>query len=1151
MQNFGSTLLFSATDLVNFLGCQHATFLDLRQLSTPVELPPPDAQAELLQQKGLEHEQSHLARLKAEGRHVVEISSDVPLSSRADLTRQAMATGAEVIYQGALYLPPWHGYSDFLMRVEEPSRLGTWGYEVADTKLSRSAKPKHIVQLCTYSVLVGHEQERLPRSMRVVLGDGSEVPLKVSDFLYYFEIARGRFQAFCATPPATSTGEPCGHCGICRWLERCEGEWERSDHLSLVANIRRDQIIKLREAGIATMAALAQVPSGLKVGNLQPDTLARLRSQARLQVEKREDGQNRCEVFPRLMGKGFDRLPTPSEGDLFFDMEGDPLWEDGGLEYLFGFDHKEPGRDLAFTPFWAHSREEEKQAFERAIDFIMGRLRRYPDAYVYHYAAYEETALKRLAMYHGTRETEVDDLLRRRKLVDLYRVVCEAIRVSEPSYSIKNLECFYLPEGRGGDVTTAGESIVMYERWRRLGMPELLREIEAYNETDCRSTRMCRDWLLTLRPRGATWFAGPVVSPSEAIKEEEREAKRRDSDEKMQALTARLLAGVSEAERPWRELVAHLLEFHRREAKPEWWAMFNRLEMSEEELINDAECLGGLRRDPARPPFPVKRSTVHSFKFPPQDFKMGVGDTPLRSDTGAPVGEIVALDDDANTICIKVGPGKSLPNELSLIPQGPIGDAVLRAAIYRYAEAVADGEPHRYAAITAMLRRELPRLAGRDPGAPLIPAGANPLDGAVDAIARLNNSYLLVQGPPGTGKTHTSAHAIVELLRQGYRVGVSSLSHKAINNLLASVEQMAGERGVRFRGVKKSSDAEHYLNGTGLIEDTTDNDYACNGGHQLIAGTAWLFARDDLDRALDFLFIDEAGQVSLANVVAMGVCAKNIVLVGDQMQLAQPIKGTHPGDSGLSALEYLLGDTATVPQERGIFLERTRRMCPDVCTFISDAVYDGRLQPEPENANQRLILGASADEALAPTGLRFVEVRHEGCAQKSPEETERVRRLYESLMGQQWIDKEGVAHRIGAEDVLVVTPYNMQVALLKSVLPAGARVGTVDKFQGQQAAIVLISMATSSGDDMPRNIEFLFSRNRLNVAISRARCLAVIVASPRLLEVPCNSVEQMRLVNTLCWAKVYADSFDYIGAELHARVSHATPDVAPRASPRP
>jgi superfamily I DNA and/or RNA helicase len=263
--------------------------------------------------------------------------------------------------------------------------------------------------------------------------------------------------------------------------------------------------------------------------------------------------------------------------------------------------------------------------------------------------------------------------------------------------------------------------------------------------------------------------------------------------------------------------------------------------------------------------------------------------------------------------------------------------------------------------------------------------------------------------------------------------------------------------------------------------------------------------------------------MSLANVVAMGLCAKNIVLVGDQMQLSQPIQGVHPGSSGLSALEYLLGDFATVPPERGIFLATTRRMNPGVCGFISDAVYDGRLKPSSGNENQRVILRAGADKALAPAGLRFVPVEHDGCSQKSQEEAARLRQIYFSLLEQGWVDRDGASHPIGLDDILVVSPYNMQVNLLRSTLPEGARVGTVDKFQGQEAPVVLISMATSSGEDMPRNIEFLFSRNRLNVAISRARCLAVIVASPRLLEVPCNRIEQMRLVNTLCWAKSYSE----------------------------
>jgi uncharacterized protein len=543
--------------------------------------------------------------------------------------------------------------------------------------------------------------------------------------------------------------------------------------------------------------------------------------------------------------------------------------------------------------------------------------------------------------------------------------------------------------------------------------------------------------------------------------------------------------------------------------------------MTEEELIDDAECIGGLEPDPDRLPFAEKRSIVHSFRFPAQDFKMILGGDALIADTLAPAGKIVHLDEDKFEIALKRGKGREpLPHRFSLIPKGPLGDNVLREAIARYIGAVLEGDEDRYAAITSILRRDYPRFEG------LTGIGDEPdeVARAIEAIGRLHRSHLLIQGPPGAGKTHTSAHAIVAMLARGKQVGVSSHSHKAINNLLRAVETVASDRGLRLRGIKKSSFEEQFLCGS-MIEDTTDNGEAAAGGHDLVAGTAWLFAREELDQQIDYLFVDEAGQVSLANTVAMAVSARNVILVGDQMQLSQPLKGSHPGRSGLSALEHLLDGAATVPPERGVFLSKTRRMHPDLCRFISDAFYDCRLTAEAGNERQCLVLNPEADPALAPAGLRFINVEHEGCSQKSEPEAERVRQLYQSLRGQRWTDREGRVGRIGTDDILVVSPYNMQVNLLRSRLPAGARIGTVDKFQGQEAAVVLISMATSSGDDLPRQIEFLYSRNRLNVAISRARCLAVIVASPRLLETSCSTIEQLRLVNALCWAKNYAEGF--------------------------
>ncbi len=580
-----------------------------------------------------------------------------------------------------------------------------------------------------------------------------------------------------------------------------------------------------------------------------------------------------------------------------------------------------------------------------------------------------------------------------------------------------------------------------------------------------------------------------------------------------------MLDGAAPGDRQWRELAGQLVGFHKREAKPEWWAMFNRQDMSEDELVDDAECIGGLRADPKRPHVPEKRSTIYSFRFPAQDYKLRLGDRPRIANTLEPAGEIARLDEDACAISLKRGNARgALPLGFSLIPAGPVGDEVLRGAISRYAEAVCDGREERYAAVTGILRRDYPRMGGRA----AITDDADDVARAIEATGRLRHSHLVIQGPPGAGKTYAASHAIAEMLACGKRVGVSSHSHKAINVLLRAVETASAQRGVRFRGVKKSSFEEQFLNGS-IIEDAVDIDYAAGGGHDLVAGTAWLFARPELDRQLDYLFVDEAGQVSLANTIAMGVSARNLVLVGDQMQLSQPLQGSHPGRSGLSALEHLLDGAATVPPERGIFLSRTRRMHPDLCRFVSAAFYDGRLLPAAGNERQRLLLLPDADPGLAPAGLRFVDVAHEGCAQKSEPEAERVGRLFHSLLGQRWTDPEGRTRPIGVENILVVSPYNMQVNLLRSRLPEGAGVGSVDKFQGQEAAVVLISMATSSGDDLPRQIEFLYSRSRLNVAISRARCLAVIVASPRLLETPCSTIEQLRLVNALCWAKNHAD----------------------------
>lgn len=1093
------------------------TNLERINLETPLPKTESDAQAKLIQEKGFKHETAYLNTLKKNGLKIADLSkAGGTLEEKVRATLEAMRSGVDIVYQAALLSENRVGYADFLRRVDTPSTLGAHSYEVVDTKLARSEKAKFILQLCFYSDLLTDAQGVEPRGMHLVLGDGTEQHFRVADFSRYYRNVKARFFAHLKSDPNASYPEWCTYCSMCRRSDLCEGRWLKDDHLNQVAEINRRQVKLLQESDIRTMEKLAELPAETKIGGMKPEALLKLKKQAGLQRWKQTKGENKFFVMEpdRDRQRGFFRLPEPNEGDLFFDMEGDPL-EPGGHEYLFGVCYLEE-RELRFKDFWAREKTDERKAFEDFIDFAMDRLRKFPQMHIYHYANYEESAIKRLMSVYGTREAEVDQLLRNKILVDLYKVVRENIMVSEPRYSIKNLEAFYMNK-RKDEVKTAGDSIVYFNEWRETGDENKLKLIRDYNEVDCRSTYHLREWLLTIRPDGLPWFQ-PEQRTDEAdenIQAAERRLRQYEAD---------LLRGTPDDRQAWtnkdhaRELVSQLLEFHRREAKSTWWKLFELKEKNHVELMEEPEAIGGMKLMGSEPIPKPARSFIYTYQFPEQEFKMSQGKACLSGSDKFEELEITEISESSRLVKIKSG--KKLPEIISLIPPKPIDSKVIRDAVYRFADSVIAGDG-KYACLQSFLEKELPRIAGRQAKTPIV-ASVNPaIPEVVGAVAGMERTYLFVQGPPGAGKTYTGSHVIAELLRRKKKVGISSNSHKAINNLLERVEEVAKELGVTFKGVKKISGEEDAFRGS-FIRSEKDNAKILADDPDLVAGTAWLFSRQEHDQRLDYLFVDEAGQVSLANLIGMGTSAKNIVLLGDQMQLSQPIQGVHPGKSGLSALDYLLEEIATIPPERGIFLGTTRRMHKDVCEFISEAVYDGKLQPEPQNQSQRLVLTQDAHPLLKPTGIVYVKAEHVDCKQCSKEEAEIVAQLFSSLLKQWYIDKNGKGQLMTLADILVVSPYNMQVNLLKKTLPPGAKVGTIDKFQGQEAQAVIVSMATSSGEDLPREIEFLYSKNRLNVAISRAKCLAILVANPNLLTIKCNSVEQMELVNTLCWVEEYA-----------------------------
>ncbi|TMQ19520.1 MAG: TM0106 family RecB-like putative nuclease [Candidatus Rokuibacteriota bacterium] len=1107
MQALDGRLILSPSDLNDHVECAHLTTLALEVARGARPRPHvPEDHVDLLRRKGEEHEAAHLAALRAQGKQVVDVIGadrwDFEGSARATL--EAMRAGAEVIYQATFVLGDWRGRADFLERVEQPTALGAWGYEALDAKLARAEKPTYVLQLCFYSEAIAAIQKATPVAMHVLLGIGERRRLRHADFAAYYRRVRSGFLAALGRAAPTEP-YPVDHCALCEFREVCDERWRREDHLVLVAGIKRDQVTRLRASGIGTLAELATAAAETKVADLAARTYDTLHDQAGLQLHRRTTGALTWHALSTEPEKGFERLPRPSAGDVVFDIEGDPFWEPArGLHFLFGLLTKNDasaGDDAAwgYRTIWAHDRDGERRAFEALIDFFHERLARDPDMHVYHYGAYEPTALTQLMSVYATREEAVDELLRRETFVDLHTVVRQGLRAGVEGYSLKDVEALAAFR-RQAHLKSGTRAVLAYEQWIATRQDARLKEIEAYNDEDCRATLALRDWLVTQRPDGATWAERPAtreVDDAQQARDVEREALRQA-----------LVAGAEVGSPRW--LVGELLEYHRREARPAWWWFFARCGMSLDELVDDAEAIG--RLEAAGPPRTVKRSLHYPFRFPPQQHKLGPGDSPIDPATGKSAGTIEKLDDATGTLVLRRGPKVAAgAPPAALIPGGPYDTREQREALARLA-ASARADDGRYRALQDIVARARPRLAGGFAG----PIQTTDPRKVRERAAALDGSYLFIQGPPGTGKTWTGARLVVDLIRRGRRVGVTANSHKVIHNLLDEIERAAGEEGVTVRGIKKCSagNAEsEYESESGAVVnvgDVGDLVAAAPRAH-LLAGTAWLFAHHALDGLLDTLLIDEAGQVALADALAMGTAARNVILLGDPQQLAQVSQGTHPEGTGVSVLEHLLGDRPTVPAEMGILLEQTRRMHPRVCRFISEVVYEDRLT---------CLAGVERQDTAFGTGVRFLPVEHAGNAVAAPEEAGRIAQEIRAMRGASWTNAKGKTAPLGASDFMVVAPYNAQVRCLRRALEGAGLgdvpVGTVDKFQGREAAVVFYSMATSSAEDVPRSLDFLFSRNRLNVAVSRAMCLACVVASPRLLESRARTIEQMRLINALC-----------------------------------
>ena len=1177
MKKVEERIRLAASDLSNHLACRHVTTLDLEVVRGLREEPAwaaPDLK--VIQELGLRHEQAYLEHLRGldapgGGRklEVVDLSGNKHEARLLEETRALMERGADVIAQGALSDGEWFGRPDVLRRMEAGGGKWAWSYEVVDTKLARETKATTILQLSFYSELLKNVQGRTPEFLWVVTPAGNggfaEEKYRVEEYAAYYRYVKkrlteavGRAVASVEKPVATKAGgraratgqyaldferaqpalgwetypEPVEHCNVCRWFRECDKKRRDDDHLSLVAGIRRQQRDQFEEWNAGTMAKLAVLPVPLKE---QPRHGAKagyekVREQARVQVEGRTENALKHEALAVAEGMGFCRLPEPSAGDLFVDLEGDPFVGENGLQYLFGFAVRGTNGVLQYEKRWALNREKEKAGFEWLVDEIMRRWDADSKMHVYHFGGYEPGALKRLMGMYATREDEIDRMLRAGVLVDLHQVFKQGLRASVEEYSLKKLEAFYgFARATPLDDSRAAMRYVEHRLelgWGDAALPEEVRvTMEGYNADDCFSTAKMQDWLEERRAElVAQGMEVPRPAEKSADPSEELDERQRRVAELVAELTTDVPADVAERSegQQARWLLAQLLDWHRRENKATWWEGYRLADLDEEELLEDRAGLAGLR-------FLGRLKNERGIALDRYAYEKQETELRVERDAywkGEKFGEVVAVDVAKRTVDIKkTRKMAELHPKAVYLWDRPYEVREHAESLFRLGSWVAenglDMEGGHRAARDLLLRKG-PRLLNGETLAAL--PGEEPKATACRIAGALDRAVFAIQGPPGAGKTFTGARMICELVAREKKIGVTALSHKVIRKLLDEVVLAAAEDRVPgVRCMQKTDEEEP----TGDIAIVGKNEEAlgalARGVANVLGGTSWLWTPEAAFEAVDVLFIDEAGQMALADVMAVSQAAKSIVLIGDPQQLERPLKGSHPDGAEKSALEHLLNGRKTIASDVGMLLPETWRLHPKICRFTSGIFYEGRLASR-DVLQYRVLEG---HRWFREAGLWLLPVEHEGNQNASTEEVEVVARIVESLLRPDvmWFRSAGNSKSLTEEDILIVAPYNAQVSDLSARLP-GARVGTVDKFQGQEAPVVIYSMTTSSPEEAPRGMEFLYSLNRLNVATSRAMTAVIVVGSPKLFEPECRTPRQMQLANALCAYREMAKEVD-------------------------
>lgn len=1116
------TVMLSASDLTAASTCEWAFVRKLEHVLGIGPKPPEteDPMKVITAQLGLAHEQRVLEHLRETHHDVAEIPDPSKgdgdyldkLQHSHELTVEALTARRKVIFQAAFYREEFQGFADFLIWHDEGY------YQVVDTKLARSAKVTALLQLAAYAEQLRLIDIPVGPQVSLWLGDGSESVHELADIESIFRLRMAKLRTVVderqaaareGRGPVSWLDQQYSYCATC---DVCKEEIDDHDDLHKIAEMRRDQRSKIMAHGLTTMTDFAHY-SG-PIPDLNPTSRENLGAQACAQLESEKNPKDKPYVtFDRPTG--LKALPNPSPGDIFFDFEGDPLFDEGdhiGLDYLFGWvDAK--GK---FEYQWADSFQEEKEALEKFVDMIFDLRDDYPEMHVYHYASYEQTHLLQLAQRYGTREDEVDELVREHVLVNLLPIVKKSLRLGQPSYSIKYLEKVYLSTPRGGEVTTAVDSVVDYHNYRsalREGKEELATAIKNdvldYNKTDCVSTLELYQWLLSHREHD---YVQPLPREAKEPRDEEPDAVR----DRLRALVAEVPLTDRTPNDKAIALAAEAVDYHRREHRTYWWAHFRRLsdplhEWEDERGVVvsrharvvqdwDVKKVWAYRQIEIRgrfapgttlktdnSPFAVYDPTPPALFDPSNPDSRGAAEKTKVLEVGD---DYVLIEEGAR---IEDGVWDELP--IALTPPKPPFDSEIRKAIRTWATRLLLSLPHSMPEDPAMdiLRKAPPRGVITYPD-----EVGSAAEAITQSVRTLKDSYLAVQGPPGTGKTFNGAHVIKNLVDAGWKVGVVAQSHAAVENLLNKCIEVGLSRDRVGKKLAQGQDPLENYPWTPLSTIPDVAEFASSLGGLVVGGTVWTFCNEKSvgPKSLDLMVVEEAGQYSLANTIAVSEAAKRLLLLGDPQQLSEVSQGAHPEPINMSALGWLSLGHDVLPRERGIFLDTSFRMHPELCSVVSHLAYEDKLTSAGTSSRSL--------DGVKP-GLHVRPVTHRDNSVESAEEATEVVHIVEELLSQSWTD-HGTSKplRDWEKNIIVVAPYNAQVNRIRAELDqygfGRIPVGTVDKFQGQEAPIAIVSMAASTLQDVPRGIDFLLSKNRLNVALSRAQWASYLVFSPGLLD---------------------------------------------------